>query len=69
MIKNKNDFKIGDRVKVFSLMNPKRDYKGEDTIISISPMCSGGEIMLWLRKYGAYHPDACERINDCNEAE
>lgn len=63
---NHNDFKVGDRVKVYSLMNPKECLRGEDVIIRISPMSSGSETLLWLERYGAYHPDACEKIMEVN---
>ena len=58
-------FKIGDVVKVFSLMNPRRDFKGYATIRDIGPMNDEGEDMLWLKGHqirvsGAIHPDSCE---------
>lgn len=57
------DFKIGDKVKVYGLMHPRRDFKDIRTIESIKPMHSGGKDMLWFEEGGgAWHPDACELI-------
>lgn len=60
-------FKVGDKVNVYSLMNPRRDFKAVATISDIGPMHGGTEDMLWLgsgeggaRIRGAWHPDSCE---------
>ena len=53
-------FKVGEKVRVYSLMNPLEDYIGDRTISAVEPMYPGGETMLWFEEGGgAWHPDAC----------
>lgn len=56
-----SDFKIGDIVRYYGLMNPLRDPKGKAKVVDIvSPY---GQTMLFLKGVrGAWHPDACELI-------
>jgi hypothetical protein len=59
-----NRFKIGDRVRVYRLMNPRDHLLGVSVIKNIAPMHNNGEDMLWLDGIiGAWHPDACELDN------
>jgi hypothetical protein len=61
--------KIGDKVKVYRMMNPRRDFKRISTILDIGPMHGGGETMLWLDSIsGAWHPDACEVCDPRDES-
>jgi len=61
------EFTVGQKVRVYGLMNPRRDYKGVRTIEHIGPMHSGGENMLWFEHGGgAWHPDACEPADEMN---
>ena len=54
-------FKIGDRVRVYLSMHPRRDFKKISVIKDIGPMHDGGADMLWFEDGGgAWHPDACE---------
>ena len=61
----KQIFEVGQRVKVYGLMNPQRDFIDERTIKSIVPMHSGGKDMLWFEEGGgAWHPDACQPVGN-----
>jgi hypothetical protein len=54
--------KVGDKVQVYALMNPPSDFIGVKTIKHIAPMGSE-ERMFWFEEGGgAYHPDACVKI-------
>lgn len=57
--------KIGDKVKVYAAMCPKRHFKCIDTITAICPMYGGTKDMVWLDNvHGAWHPDAVEKIEE-----
>lgn len=61
-------FKVGDKVKVYGLMKPRRDFKYIRTINWIGPTHSGGEPMLWFEEGGgAWHPDACKLVESEGE--
>jgi len=63
--KKTEKFEVGQNVKVYALMNPRRDLKGIETIKAIGPMYGGGPDMLWFENGGgAHHPDACEAVGD-----
>lgn len=60
------EFKPGDRVRVYGLMNPRREPKGVMTVARVGPM-AGGPVMVWLDGVpGAWHPDALELIERGN---
>jgi len=62
------DFKVDDKVRVYRLMHPRKDLLGEKTIENVGPMHVGGESMLWFKEGGgAWHPDACEKIEKENQ--
>lgn len=69
-MKEKTKFKVGDRVEVYSLMNPLRDFKGHATVVDVGPMYAGGEDMLWLngeagvRVRGAWSSEACSMARE-----
>ena len=61
----KTKFKVGDRVEVYSLMNPLRDFKCFALVVDVGPMHGNGDDMLWLKGEngvvvrGAWSPEAC----------
>jgi hypothetical protein len=62
--KNKHKFEVGQKVRVYGLMNPRRDYKEDRIIKAIGPMHSGPDMIWFEGGGGAWHPDACEPINE-----
>jgi hypothetical protein len=59
--------KIGDKVKVFEIMNPRRYFKCIGTIKFIGPMFNGGKDMIWIEELGScYHPDSVEKVEEPN---
>lgn len=58
------DFKVGSKVKVYSVMYPRRMYKGTAEIERIASTSPKGEELFWLKGEvsGAWHPDACELL-------
>lgn len=58
-------FEIGQKVKVYGLMNPLEDYKGIRTIKHIGPMHGSKRDMLWFEGGGgAWDPKACEPVEE-----
>jgi hypothetical protein len=53
-------FKVGQRVRYYGLMQPRKDLLGEAEIGHIGKLSN--EPVVWLKGAGAYHIDAIEAV-------